>query len=89
VDENTEAIERNTAAIGRHEKGIDENTEGVALALAMTGGLNLPNSNVFAVSGGWGKGFTIVDHLDPESNRLREKLPEIVARIEAGDFLGC
>ena len=54
VDENTEAIERNTAAIGRHEKRIDENTEGVALALAVSGGVSFPNTKAFAVSGGWG-----------------------------------
>jgi hypothetical protein len=33
------------------------------------------------------KGFTIVDHLDPASTVLREKLPGIVARIEARDFV--
>jgi hypothetical protein len=37
---------------------IDEftkkNTEGVALALAMVGGLTLPDGNTFAISGNWG-----------------------------------
>lgn len=54
VEENTSAIERNTAAIARQEKRIDENSEGVAMALAMAGGASLPNSKTFALSGGWG-----------------------------------
>ncbi len=33
------------------------------------------------------KGFTVVDQLDPASTALRETLPEILARIEAGDFM--
>jgi trimeric autotransporter adhesin len=54
VEENTSAIERNTAAIARQEKRIDENSEGVAMALAMAGGASLPNRKTLALSGGWG-----------------------------------
>ncbi len=33
------------------------------------------------------KGFTLVDRLDPASTVLRDRLDEITARIEAGDFM--
>lgn len=33
------------------------------------------------------KGFTLVDRLDPTSTVLRDRLDEITARIEAGDFM--
>jgi hypothetical protein len=68
IQQNTGAIDTNTTNIATNTRDIaslrselsntnekvDENTEGVALALAMVGGLTLPDGNTYAISGNWG-----------------------------------